>query len=48
MERGLLEPLGQGEIRVLRYLPTKLSAPEIADQLHLSVNTVPGTTPIGR
>jgi LuxR family transcriptional regulator, maltose regulon positive regulatory protein len=25
---------------VLRYLPTKLSAPEIADQLYLSVNTV--------
>jgi DNA-binding CsgD family transcriptional regulator len=32
--------LSQGEIRVLRYLPTKLSAPEIADQLYLSVNTV--------
>ena len=26
--------------RVLRYLPTKLSAPEIADELYLSVNTV--------
>ena len=25
---------------MLRYLPTKLSAPEIADQLCLSVNTV--------
>jgi LuxR family maltose regulon positive regulatory protein len=37
---GLREPLSQGEIRVLRYLPTKLSAPEIADQLYLSVNTV--------
>jgi LuxR family maltose regulon positive regulatory protein len=37
---GLREPLSQGEIRVLRYLPTKLSAPEIADQLFLSVNTV--------
>ncbi len=36
----LTEPLSQGEIRVLRYLPTKLSAPEIADQLYLSVNTV--------
>jgi LuxR family transcriptional regulator, maltose regulon positive regulatory protein len=36
----LLEPLSQSEIRVLRYLPTKLSAPEIADQLYLSVNTV--------
>jgi LuxR family maltose regulon positive regulatory protein len=38
--QGLHEPLSQGEIRVLRYLPTKLSAPEIADQLSLSVNTV--------
>jgi LuxR family transcriptional regulator, maltose regulon positive regulatory protein len=36
----LLEPLSQSEIRVLRYLPTNLSAPEIADQLYLSVNTV--------
>jgi LuxR family transcriptional regulator, maltose regulon positive regulatory protein len=36
----LTEPLSHGEIRVLRYLPTKLSAPEIADQLYLSVNTV--------
>lgn len=39
-EPGLREPLSHGEIRVLRYLPTKLSAPEIADQLYLSVNTV--------
>jgi LuxR family maltose regulon positive regulatory protein len=38
--RGLREPLSHGEIRVLRYLPTKLSAPEIADQLYVSVNTV--------
>jgi LuxR family transcriptional regulator, maltose regulon positive regulatory protein len=38
--QGLREPLSQGELRVLRYLPTKLSAPEIADQLFLSVNTV--------
>jgi LuxR family maltose regulon positive regulatory protein len=36
----LTEPLSASEIRVLRYLPTKLSAPEIADQLYLSVNTV--------
>jgi LuxR family transcriptional regulator, maltose regulon positive regulatory protein len=36
----LLEPLSQGEMRVLRYLPTKLSAPEIAGELYLSVNTV--------
>ncbi|HEX2823550.1 MAG TPA: LuxR C-terminal-related transcriptional regulator [Streptosporangiaceae bacterium] len=32
--------MSESEIRVLRYLPTKLSAPEIADQLYLSVNTV--------
>ena len=38
--RGLREPLSQAETRVLRYLPTKLSAPEIADELYLSVNTV--------
>ncbi len=38
--RRLIEPLSQSEIRVLRYLPTKLSAPEIAGQLSLSVNTV--------
>jgi LuxR family maltose regulon positive regulatory protein len=37
---GLREPLSHSEIRVLRYLPTKLSAPEIADQLYVSVNTV--------
>jgi LuxR family maltose regulon positive regulatory protein len=36
----LVEPLSQSEIRVLRYLPTKLSAPEIASELYLSVNTV--------
>ena len=34
------EPLSHTETRVLRYLPTKLSAPEIADELYLSVNTV--------
>jgi LuxR family transcriptional regulator, maltose regulon positive regulatory protein len=39
-ERDLREPLSQSEIRVLRYLPTKLSAPEIANELYLSVNTV--------
>jgi LuxR family maltose regulon positive regulatory protein len=36
----LAEPLSQGEIRVLRYLPTNLSTPEIARELALSVNTV--------
>ncbi len=38
--RRLREPLSHAETRVLRYLPTKLSAPEIADELYLSVNTV--------
>ena len=36
----LTEPLSQAEARVLRYLPTKLSVPEIADEMYLSVNTV--------
>jgi LuxR family maltose regulon positive regulatory protein len=36
----LREPLSSAEARVLRYLPTKLSAPEIADEMYLSVNTV--------
>ena len=35
-----LEVLTNGETRVLHYLPTNLSAPEIADELYLSVNTV--------
>jgi len=38
--RHLREPLSHAEARVLRYLPTKLSAPEIAGELYLSVNTV--------
>lgn len=36
----LREPLSRGEMRVLRYLPTNLSAPEIAAELSLSVNTI--------
>jgi len=36
----LLEPLSQSETRILRYLPTNLSAPEIATELYLSTNTV--------
>jgi LuxR family maltose regulon positive regulatory protein len=35
-----LEPLSKTEIRVLRFLPTHLSVPEIASQLSLSANTV--------
>jgi LuxR family transcriptional regulator, maltose regulon positive regulatory protein len=38
--QGLAEPLSRGETRVLRYLPTNLSAPEIARELSLSVTTV--------
>ncbi len=34
------EPLSVSEIRVLRFLPTNLPAPEIAAQLTVSVNTV--------
>lgn len=34
------EPLTQGETRVLRYLPSNLSAREIAAELFLSLNTV--------
>jgi len=36
----LREPLTQGEIRVLRYLPTNLSQAEIAAELSRSVNTI--------
>jgi DNA-binding CsgD family transcriptional regulator len=36
----LFAPLTAGETRVLRYLPSHLSAPEIADELYLSSNTV--------
>jgi DNA-binding CsgD family transcriptional regulator len=35
-----LEPLSDSEIRVLRYLPTNLSGPEIARELCVSLNTV--------
>jgi ATP/maltotriose-dependent transcriptional regulator MalT len=34
------EELSPGELRVLRYLPTNLSRPEIADELSVSLNTV--------
>jgi LuxR family transcriptional regulator, maltose regulon positive regulatory protein len=34
------EPLSKSELRVLRYLPTHLSAPEIAGELYVSTNTV--------
>ncbi len=35
-----LKPLSGSEIRVLRYLPTNLSTPEIANELHVSRNTI--------
>jgi LuxR family maltose regulon positive regulatory protein len=38
--RPLAEPLSQSELRVLRYLPTNLTTPEIAGQLFVSPNTV--------
>jgi LuxR family maltose regulon positive regulatory protein len=38
--RAPLEPLTKSEIRVLRYLPTYLSAPEIASELSVSTTTV--------
>ena len=38
--RAPLEPLTMSEIRVLRYLPTHLSAPEIAGELSVSTTTV--------
>ena len=36
----LVDPLSQSEVRVLSYLPTNLSAPEIARELSVSVTTV--------
>jgi LuxR family maltose regulon positive regulatory protein len=36
----LLEPLSDSEIRLLRYLPTNLTGPEIAGELYVSINTV--------
>jgi LuxR family maltose regulon positive regulatory protein len=36
----LTEPLSSSEIRVLRYLPTNLPAPQIASELFVSHNTV--------
>ena len=38
--RLLSGPLTESETRVLRYLPTNLSAPEIAGELYLSLNTI--------
>jgi LuxR family maltose regulon positive regulatory protein len=38
--RPPLEPLSKSELRVLRYLPTHLPAPEIARELSVSTSTV--------
>jgi len=38
--RPPLEALSESELRVLRYLPTNLTAPEIANELYVSRNTV--------
>ena len=35
-----IEPLSDSEMRVLRYLPTNLSMPQIASELYVSHNTV--------
>lgn len=39
-EDRFAEELSESELRVLRYLPTNLRAPEIAAELNLSLNTV--------
>jgi LuxR family transcriptional regulator, maltose regulon positive regulatory protein len=36
----LLEPLRDSQRRVLRYLPTNLTGPEIADELYVSPHTI--------
>ena len=38
--RPPVEPLSGSELRVLRYLPTNLTTPEIAAELYVSHNTV--------
>jgi len=38
--RPAAEPLSDAELRVLRYLPTNLTAPEIAGELYVSLNTI--------
>lgn len=35
-----IESLSESELRVLRYLPTNLTGPEIADELYVSLNTI--------
>jgi LuxR family maltose regulon positive regulatory protein len=38
--RSQLEELSPSELRIMRYLPTNLTRPEIAGELYVSVNTV--------
>jgi LuxR family maltose regulon positive regulatory protein len=38
--RPLLDPVSKSELRVLRYLPTHLTAQDIAGELYVSANTV--------
>ena len=40
MPQVLHDPFTESEIRILRYLPTHLTAREIASQLHVSAHTV--------
>jgi LuxR family maltose regulon positive regulatory protein len=37
---GVIEPLSERELSVLRYLPSRLSNREIGDELYVSLNTV--------
>ena len=39
-QRGLVEPLSERELHVLRLLRTDLSGPDIARQLTVSLNTI--------
>jgi LuxR family maltose regulon positive regulatory protein len=40
VQEGLVDPLSQRELEVLRLLGTELSGPEIADHLVVALNTV--------
>ena len=38
--QALVDPLSERELEVLRFLPSKLTAPEIADLLYVAESTV--------
>ncbi len=38
--RALLDELSEAELRIVRYLPSNLKAPEIAAELFVSTNTI--------